>query len=495
MIIAQIDTGKRAMRQRKDEPAAIGKLLPAIPGFAEEVLSALPFLPDENSKAVYRAKVLKLMEQFNDRGDKDAGRQRKRKILAILESFAIRPPVTIAVPPVIWKHLFAAASRIACRDEHWHSNCGPLIAASNAHLQRTLGWNAPRNNLRKLAEHGLAVPYCLAGNGKRYFDIGKKGAKPHASGWSLAPLLLLEDYLVALAEREARLAEHHLEIPRRITEATTTGFRLIRPFERDEIWARAARWKLEALSRAQRQYSRRRTSSDTITKLKRIAAAAESLLDRLIVRLSHAPSAALTAKNDTRVQHERHHLYSPESALNLVEGLAGRHTATTEADRMGEAGQRRCKGVQHAGDSEDPYGIKRSGFKWSEAPALFPFVDGLIELGHSPGIDALHSVARICQIAQPTAARASGEMGPEIALLCALITGDHLSKGQISKTPEAYMQALIRRARSGELNLGHTLFGRRQAIFGQKGQKASRHHGASHRVNGSECPILKVERP
>ena len=34
--------------------------------------------------------------------------------------------------------------------------------------------------------------------------------------------------------------------------------------------------------------------------------------------------------------------------------------------------------------------------------------------------------------------------------------------------------ALVRRARRGELNLGHTLLGRRKAVFGQRDTRASK---------------------
>jgi len=36
------------------------------------------------------------------------------------------------------------------------------------------------------------------------------------------------------------------------------------------------------------------------------------------------------------------------------------------------------------------------------------------------------------------------------------------------------MQALVRRARNGELNLGHTLLGRRKTVFGQGDTRASK---------------------
>lgn len=132
-----------------------------------------------------------------------------------------------------------------------------------------------------------------------------------------------------------------------------------------------------------------------------------------------------------------------------------------------------CQNAQVSADANDVYGIHRSGFVWAEAPALFPFIDGMVEIGARPGLNELHEVARVCQLGQATAARASATLGTGIALLCALITGHHLANGQIRKTPDAYMQALVWRARSGELNLGHTLLGRRKAVFGQGNTRAS----------------------
>lgn len=133
-----------------------------------------------------------------------------------------------------------------------------------------------------------------------------------------------------------------------------------------------------------------------------------------------------------------------------------------------------CQNAQVSADANDVYGIHRSGFVWAEAPALFPFIDGMVEIGARPGLNELHDVARVCQIGQATAARASATLGTGIALLCALITGHHLANGQIRKTPDAYMQALVRRARNGELNLGHTLLGRRKTVFGQGDTRASK---------------------
>ena len=86
-------------------------------------------------------------------------------------------------------------------------------------------------------------------------------------------------------------------------------------------------------------------------------------------------------------------------------------------------------------------------------------------------------MARLAKVSFQTAARASGKLGVHPALLCILITGNHLYAGEIRRTPDIYLDALVKRAQHGELNIGHTLFGRRQAIA--NGQDTS----PSNRVN------------
>lgn len=357
----------------------------------------------------------------------------------------------------------------------------PGVLTSNDHLKCRIGWTAARKNIRRLAEYGLAIPHCLAGNGKRFLGSRGNGDRSDASGWSLAPLLLLEDYLTQLAATEKALAEQNLILPKEIRKATSSAYRLLRPFEHDHPWADRARKKLDAIAAARRTYQRRKGSMDAIAVLGRLAKVAARLLDRLSERISLDEIASLTPSGDTTVRRNCHHQYSPEEALESVYGLAEgacrqeQHDVrpTSDADRVKQGAAEARQDAQISADPNDVYGIQRSGFVWAEAPALFPFINGMVEIGRRPGLTELHDVARVCQIGQATAARASAALGTEIALLCALITGHHLANGQIRRTPDAYMQALVRRARSGELNLGHTLLGRRKAVFGQGDTRAS----------------------
>tara|TARA_B100000678_G_scaffold265555_1_gene249768 strand:- start:6818 stop:8284 length:1467 start_codon:yes stop_codon:yes gene_type:complete len=478
MSIAQTQAGGREPRGARSEPTAIGALLGNLPRMEADQLGRIEHVPHAAEQARHSAQVHTMMRQFPLVGDELVGKRRKQRILDVIETFSRRPPVTVDVPPIVWTYLYAVGAKIAAQNVDWDSECGPLIAASNAHLKRAIGWNAARNNLARLAEYGLVVPYCLAGNGKRYLGSRSKGETPDASGWSLAPLLLLEDYLVELEQVEDMLADQHMILPKEIRRSTSSAYRLLRAFEGPSAEADRARKKLDAIAAARRTFQRRKASLEAVSVLRRLSQTAERHLERITQRLAGGKTGQLTDENDTRVQPNQHHLYSPNSIPVPVDGLAERRSgdeiAIPSNSAKGESSEKEEGKEWDRSDVEDPYGIERSGFHWDETPTLFPFISGLVDFDGHPGLDELHAVARMSRIAQPTAARASGQLGTQVALLCALITGHHLFEGEIRKTPDAYMNALVKRARNGELNIGHTLFGRREAVFGRRDTKASK---------------------
>lgn len=455
-----------------DEVLAIGDLINTIPIAVRTRLERIEEVDTPAAKAEYAARVIRMMNQFPSAGSASHGKRRKQRLIAILDQFSRTPPVTIDVPRGVWRDLHDAAAYVAAKEEQWDSSCGPLIAASNLHLQVRLGWSKARSNLSRMARYGFATPYRLPGNGKRHFAVSKGANEPDASGWSLAPLMLLEEYLTDLAERERLIADHHMRLPREITGTTSTAYRLIRPYEQNSLWARAIRWKLDVLAKEQRKYGRRRTCARTISQLKRIHNLAERLLDRILGELARTSDASFTEKTGTRVPRSGHHQYSinPESGYvtGLAEGRIGDmdRARSASTDYAEERLQKVDRGASRR--DTDPHGIERSGFDWSEAPALFPCIKGMISLGDRPSLNELHKVAQACQISQATAAAASGALGTQVALLCALITGQHLSEGKIRKNSDAYMRGLISKARTGDLNIGHTLFGRRESIYGRR---------------------------
>lgn len=451
------------------EASAIGDLLAALPGYDGDQLTHIEHLENEADRARYASRTNVMMRQFPQEGSLVIGRRRRRAILEILETFARQTPVTVDIPGKAWKYLHLVSSRICAKDIHWDCAHGPFIGASNATLSYELGWTKARNNLAELAKWGFAVPQGLEANGKRRMPT----ADDEGSGWSLGPILLLEEYLTDLADREDMVRRKHKDLPRRIRTSTAAAYRIVRAFE-DEAWAQKARKKLQAIAAARLCYARRTVSLEAINVLDRLAEVSARLAARLIAKVDGSISTKLAEKNGTRVPEKRHHQYSPDSVEVSVDGLAKRRSGDVVPTPSAVSHEARSNERLEAhpsplvGDQEDPFGIERSGFEWSEVPTLFPFIEGLIDIPDRPGLDTLHALARMNQISQGTAARASGRLGTEAAILCVLITAHHLHAGEIRKTADAYMAALVKRAAQDELNIGHTLFGRREAIYGRR---------------------------
>ena len=218
MSIAQTQSATRG------EPAAFGDLLANAVRCNVDGLGGIAKLETEKERAEHAAYVTALMKSFGGASQSEIGRKRRWKILNILEEFVAHPPVTVPITKAVWRDLHAAAAKITAKDIDWDSPSGPLIGASNATLKNKLGWTAPRQNIGRIAEFGLVVPYHLMGNGKRFITRDASGQIERASAWSLAPLLTLDDYLEELAERERLLRAQHLELPKRITAATSAAY-------------------------------------------------------------------------------------------------------------------------------------------------------------------------------------------------------------------------------------------------------------------------------
>jgi hypothetical protein len=86
----------------------------------------------------------------------------------------------------------------------------------------------------------------------------------------------------------------------------------------------------------------------------------------------------------------------------------------------------------------------------------------MIDITRGPANGTVEALARIVGVPVMTAALAERRIGREAATLCLLMTGQHAADGLILKTPEAYLRGIIRKADAGELNIGHSLFGRRE---------------------------------
>ena len=115
-------------------------------------------------------------------------------------------------------------------------------------------------------------------------------------------------------------------------------------------------------------------------------------------------------------------------------------------------------------EQDDRFGIKRSGFEWTEVPHLFPFIDGLVQIKERDMRRTAFAIGAMIKVEANTVDRAVKAIGADATALCLLIAGQHFVQGDIRRTTEIYFRGMLKRAREDDLNIGHTLFGRRESL-------------------------------
>nr|WP_165388428.1 replication initiation protein RepC [Sphingomonas populi] len=296
-------------------------------------------------------------------------------------------------------------------------------------------------------------------NGHRYIREQADGTLSGA-GWSLAPLIALIDALELVDGQERDLRRLHVELPRAITEATRKIFALIAPFAEDDYeWAHTIVAQLAEI-RANRDANRKGPPEA----LQSILNAAESLLIHTRMVTTAFDKGDLFEKSSSRVDRLVHHQDTdPESPSLKVTRLP--------RQRSGD-GDCPAPGRKEDDSSEDRHGIERSGFTWAEAPALFPWLEMIGALDGPNARAWSYQLARLLHVSDAAVSQAQRQMGDDCAAIALMITGQHLANGEIRATPESYFRGMIARDRRGELNIGHTLFGRRQAIGSLRPERA-----------------------
>jgi hypothetical protein len=93
----------------------------------------------------------------------------------------------------------------------------------------------------------------------------------------------------------------------------------------------------------------------------------------------------------------------------------------------------------------------------SEAQKLFPEAAGLIPAANVRPAETIATLAAISGINSALAWRVESDLGALPASVCLLIVAQKLAKGQLLTTPDRYLAAMWKRARSGELNLGKSI--------------------------------------
>jgi len=383
------------------------------------------------------------------------GRAIRDRVVVALRYLAKRGSVTHPVSKGLWNKLYLLTTMCA-HEPDWSSPSGPLMGASNKTLEDRWNVSNARRILRDLAGWGFVIPFCPKGNGHRSYKKTKDG--PVGAGWSLAPLRLLVGTLEGIVEREEHLRLLRLEIPDRIKSAIGAIRALVSPFRDSCGWAAVACKRLEDLCK-----QRDRTNRGALSALEACLQDALSLLQDVENQLIDTPHGTISGEEaSTRTDTFVQYLYNESTTDSVGNGSAGSRSGNDLPSPTTVRKVATSRESFQDSERKDVFGIVRSGFTWAEAPHLFPFHAGMIDITRGPVNGTVEVLARLIGVSTMTAASAERRIGREAATICLLMTGQHHADGMILKTPEAYLRGIIRKAGAGELNIGHSLFGRRE---------------------------------
>ncbi|WP_159872777.1 replication initiation protein RepC [Novosphingobium sp. 9U] len=343
---------------------------------------------------------------------------------------------------------------MCAREQDWASATGPIVGARNSEIARRLGGRDPAEALKPLIRHGLIAPHKRRGNGHRYFKVLNKGQDHEmieASGFAIAPAIVLLESLELIASYEEHLVEQHIALPRQIAATLNEARGLLAPFAGAE-WTREAEQEIKSIN--ERSHNAKKGG---LERKRAVLDDAEALLARLEARVQGQilPCADSSAgvEIDPLGGETTPHIYSETYDSH----------GSCSGDPGDRSGNESALPPAPAQCESDEFGISRTGFEWSEVPELFPFTRGMIQIDARYLRPAAMTLARLIGIGSlGLIERAIATMGLEAAVMALLVTGQHSADGQIRRTPEVYLRGLMKRGREKDLNLGHTIFGRRE---------------------------------
>ncbi|GGD82240.1 hypothetical protein [Croceicoccus mobilis] len=461
MSIANFDQNQSGQPRQNEDAKSLSDILgklpcPQIPTDVELPRSKLP---NDAALATYEARILQIQRTLQPLGNQQRGQAMRGRVIRALSYLQSRTLVTTSVPRSIFTKTYQLALFCA-PDVDWAAKSGPIIGASDRKIREVLGIEHKAGRaLDTIRRHGMIVPFNPRANGHRRYRPACGNAPATGSGFSLLPLCLAIDDLESLVERERSIARERSQLPTEIRSLICAARRLLKPF-RGAAWADELADALNALAKRKENA----TAAETLTAIRDDADSLLADVEGAVGNLSSETSIAqpsgeqLSSLVDTEApDHNTGNLSSLDSSSGLAEGRRTDRGSTHQTDHRAEA-QR--KGLE--AEAADTFGIERSGFAWHETSRIFPFSSGMFSFEPRPTLDHTHLLGASLQVTQRTTATIIGQLGLEAATIALLVAGQHFADGEITVSTEAYLKGMMKKARKGDLNLGHTIFGRRE---------------------------------
>lgn len=352
-----------------------------------------------------------------------SGTDNYKLLLNTIDTLADNRGCGTGIPASLWRKLKTLMLMLGARADWANYDTGPIYGGSNETLAHRLDLSIDRTKktLKELRILGLIIDHDRLANGRRRIRRNADG-NPYGHGISLLPLIIRLDELRDVAAAYLDRKKQSLKLKRQASAALRQAKALIAHATLHEHPATSA---IESVTE----------SINAALKARDTSALEEICNDLLPIKTTRQGVA-------TDPPHTTAHL-----AAGTVDGTREARSGTGSAKTS----------------NEDPYGLSSAQITISELQTLFP-VTSIAIAGSRDMLETGARLARQSGIGDKMWDRAIRKLGPSAAPYAVIIYAQHLADGQIRNTgnPQSYFAGMLNAADRADLNLGATIWGRRE---------------------------------
>ena len=410
-------------------PNAIGTYIRAL--FPESTFSFTigDRLETEAEKEAYLYWIKDRASQLAERYRRDRNNNAEdvyKRTLQLLDRLQESRGCGTGISRSLWSALQTIVKLLACKSDWTNFDSGPIYGGSNATIADRLCLSVDRTKkiLQSLRMHGLIAYHRRHANGRRWISRRDDG-RPFGHGFSLLPLLVMLEELEAEVNNWRR---HKIEVNNAFAEVTGKIAAI-----RQSL--RAVHGEAVTEHTAYRHCAELLAEASTAKKTGHIEGMAA-----ILVKLDETNQSNFKKTTPQRGEKNTPLIKTPIKPVNV------------RADQ---------KGRNEDGSVELDYGLERAKFDEREITQLFPVCEPYLQLHRNIGRAAQH-IAQDSNIPNEIWQRMRQTLGMRAAIVTVLIIAERLAAGEIRSTSAAYANGMLKAARLGDLQLGRTIWGRRE---------------------------------
>jgi replication initiation protein RepC len=351
-----------------------------------------------------------------------------KRAMNVLERLQEHRGCATSISRTHWSALEEIVKLLAHKDDWSNFDTGPIYGGSNATIADRLCLSVDRTKkiLRELRRAGLLIFHQRHANGRRWIRRQRDGT-PVGHGFSLLPIMVLLDELEGHVKKWREQAFEARRIHTAIV-GTIAGYK-------------------QSLRAAHGQNYKTHPA---------------------IAACNNALHTAAVAKAARDVEHLKSILgdISEKSLFELPDSTPQGGQKNPSLSNLPQKDSK-VDAWQGEGSEEQTvdsdFGLSTAKLQDNEIEQLFPIATPYLQL-HKGLQRAVQHVARDSAISQDTLRRMRDKLGERAAAVTVLIIAERLAAGEIRSSSSAYAEGMMKAANRGQLQLGRTIWGRRELL-------------------------------